>query len=517
MRLIDPLYADIVLRTIALAGIATVACLVLAFPLALFIARAGRQESLSATGDAAVLDELPGTNLCLDVPAARYRTDQHALLQSAVIASRCRCSITTARCCSAWSTGYLPFVVLPLYATLERLDNILARSRCGPRRAPLGALTRVVIPLCAPGVPRRRRAGLHSLPRRLLDTRSARRRQDGHGRQPDSEPVHDCSRLAVRLGRVAGADGVIMLVLLIVGCVVARRGPAVKRLLAFYAAAALRCFSICRCWCWRSSASTRRDSLSGKVSRCDGTRRRCAMPNSRKRRGTASSSPSPPPWSRRSSARCAPTACGSADRHCYRQRFIFAGNAGDRDGVSLLAFFQWMFRYLHLRLGMHTVDPGAYHVLGRLCRHRGHGALAHASTRRSKKRPSTSAQLNGRHSGGSRCRNLCRVHRRGAARVHHLVRRYVITSLVAGVDSETLPMVIYAMARRGANPVVNAISTADRRRLGVLIVVSREAAEPHDAPDPLPAGSRRCRRMPREPAAPERLQLVELRRPGDHS
>src|ERR1035438_694572 len=33
---------------------------------------------------------------------------------------------------------------------------------------------------------------------------------------------------------------------------------------------------------------------------------------------------------------------------------------------------------------------------------------------------------------------------------------YVITSMVAGVDSETLPMVIYAMARRGASPVINA-------------------------------------------------------------
>jgi len=29
---------------------------------------------------------------------------------------------------------------------------------------------------------------------------------------------------------------------------------------------------------------------------------------------------------------------------------------------------------------------------------------------------------------------------------------YVITSMVAGVDSETLPMVIYAMARRGVKP-----------------------------------------------------------------
>jgi spermidine/putrescine transport system permease protein len=49
---------------------------------------------------------------------------------------------------------------------------------------------------------------------------------------------------------------------------------------------------------------------------------------------------------------------------------------------------------------------------------------------------------------------------------------YVITSMVAGVDSETLPMVVYAMARRGANPVVNSISTLIVIGLGVLIVVS---------------------------------------------
>ena len=35
---------------------------------------------------------------------------------------------------------------------------------------------------------------------------------------------------------------------------------------------------------------------------------------------------------------------------------------------------------------------------------------------------------------------------------------YVITSLVAGVNSETLPMIIYAMARRGVSPDVNALS-----------------------------------------------------------
>jgi spermidine/putrescine transport system permease protein len=49
---------------------------------------------------------------------------------------------------------------------------------------------------------------------------------------------------------------------------------------------------------------------------------------------------------------------------------------------------------------------------------------------------------------------------------------YVITSMVAGVDSETLPMVIYAMARRGANPVVNAISSLIVVGLGTLILAA---------------------------------------------
>jgi spermidine/putrescine transport system permease protein len=49
---------------------------------------------------------------------------------------------------------------------------------------------------------------------------------------------------------------------------------------------------------------------------------------------------------------------------------------------------------------------------------------------------------------------------------------YVITSLVAGVDSQTLPMVIYAMARRGVSPVLNAVSTVIVAGLGVLVWIS---------------------------------------------
>jgi spermidine/putrescine transport system permease protein len=38
-------------------------------------------------------------------------------------------------------------------------------------------------------------------------------------------------------------------------------------------------------------------------------------------------------------------------------------------------------------------------------------------------------------------------------------------------------MVIYAMARRGANPVVNAISTMIVAGLGILIIVSERLRE----------------------------------------
>jgi spermidine/putrescine transport system permease protein len=49
---------------------------------------------------------------------------------------------------------------------------------------------------------------------------------------------------------------------------------------------------------------------------------------------------------------------------------------------------------------------------------------------------------------------------------------FVITSMVAGVDSETLPMVIYAMARRGASPVINAISALITVFFGALVLLS---------------------------------------------
>jgi len=40
------------------------------------------------------------------------------------------------------------------------------------------------------------------------------------------------------------------------------------------------------------------------------------------------------------------------------------------------------------------------------------------------------------------------------------------------VDSQTLPMVIYAMARRGVSPVLNAVSTLVVIGLGTVVLFS---------------------------------------------
>lgn len=141
-------------------------------------------------------------------------------------------------------------------------------------------------------------------------------------------------------------------------------------------------------------------------------------------------------------------------------------------GVSLLAFYQWVFRYLHVQLGMHTVVLAhlsfsvAYVVLVVLARLRTFDpALEEAAL-----------DLGATEFGAFHRVTLPYLAPAIAAAAMLAftvsIDDYVITSLVAGVDSQTLPMVIYAMARRGVNPVLNAVSTVVVVALGVLVLVS---------------------------------------------
>jgi spermidine/putrescine transport system permease protein len=141
-------------------------------------------------------------------------------------------------------------------------------------------------------------------------------------------------------------------------------------------------------------------------------------------------------------------------------------------GVSLLALFQWAFHYLDLRLGMHTVILAhisfslAYVVVVVLARLRGFDPSLEEAAQ----------DLGATEFAAFRLVTLPFLAPAVAAAAMLAftisIDDYVITSLVAGVDSQTLPMVIYAMARRGVSPVLNAVSTTIVVLLGALVLIS---------------------------------------------
>jgi len=141
-------------------------------------------------------------------------------------------------------------------------------------------------------------------------------------------------------------------------------------------------------------------------------------------------------------------------------------------GVSLLAFFQWAFRFMDLRLGMHTVILAhvafslAYVVVVVIARLRSFDPALEEAALDLGATPFTAFRLVTLPYLGPAIA--------AAALLAFTVSidDYVITSLVAGVDSQTLPMVIYALARRGVSPVLNAISTLIVVLLGTLVLVS---------------------------------------------
>jgi spermidine/putrescine transport system permease protein len=152
-RLFDPLYAIIFLRSFWIAGVATVLCLALGFPLALFIARAGARKNLYLS-----LVILPfWTSFLIRTYAWMFLLRDTGLINTAlqalhVIREPLPMLYNDGAVILGLVYGFLPFAVLPLYATLERLDENLLEAAADLGAKPRDTLFRVTIPLCAPGI-----------------------------------------------------------------------------------------------------------------------------------------------------------------------------------------------------------------------------------------------------------------------------------------------------------------------------------------------------------------------------
>jgi spermidine/putrescine transport system permease protein len=152
-RLWDPVYAVILARSFWIAAVATVLCLVLGFPLAMFIARSGPRKNLYLS-----LVILPfWTSFLIRTYAWMFILRDTGILNSAlqalgIIREPLPLLYNDGAVILGLVYGFLPFMVLPLYATLERLDPSLLEAAADLGARPWDTLVRVTLPLCASGI-----------------------------------------------------------------------------------------------------------------------------------------------------------------------------------------------------------------------------------------------------------------------------------------------------------------------------------------------------------------------------
>jgi len=152
-RLLDPLYLTIILRSLAMAAVATAACLVLAFPAALFISRAPKRKNLYLQ-----LVMLPfWTSFLVRTYAWIFLLRDTGLINTVLqrlhlIAAPLPLLYNDGAVLLGLVYGYLPFMVLPIYATLERLDPSLSEAAADLGARPLATVFRVIVPLARPGI-----------------------------------------------------------------------------------------------------------------------------------------------------------------------------------------------------------------------------------------------------------------------------------------------------------------------------------------------------------------------------
>lgn len=151
-RLADPLYLAILWRSVWIATLSTALCALLGFPLALFISRAGRRRNLYLQ-----LVLLPfWTSFLVRTYAWLFILRDTGLINTVLI----RLHVIRAPRELLYNDGavllglvynFLPFFVLPLYATLERLDPALLEAAADLGARPFSTLRRVILPVSAPG------------------------------------------------------------------------------------------------------------------------------------------------------------------------------------------------------------------------------------------------------------------------------------------------------------------------------------------------------------------------------
>ncbi|HSJ71308.1 MAG TPA: ABC transporter permease [Acidimicrobiia bacterium] len=151
-RLFDPLVAEIAFRSLVMATATTLICLVLSYPLAYFMAtRSARTRNILL-----VLVMIPfWSNFLVRTYAWRVLLGSDgplSQLSEALGGEPIRILFTNYAVLIGLVYGFLPFMVLPLYAALERMDWSLVEAARDLYASGWRSFSKVTFPLSMPGV-----------------------------------------------------------------------------------------------------------------------------------------------------------------------------------------------------------------------------------------------------------------------------------------------------------------------------------------------------------------------------
>ncbi len=154
LKVFDPLYLEITLRTLVIATLNTLFCLALGYPLAYFIAlRGGRWKTILL-----ILVMVPfWTSLLIRAYAWVVILSGNGLANRAlqflgITDGPINLIFTPQAVLMGMVYSYLPFMILPLYATLEKFDTSLKEAAKDLGASRWHTFWRVTFPLSMPGV-----------------------------------------------------------------------------------------------------------------------------------------------------------------------------------------------------------------------------------------------------------------------------------------------------------------------------------------------------------------------------
>jgi putrescine transport system permease protein len=150
----DDVYLLSYIFSLRTAFFSTIICLLLGYPMAYAIARAPRSTQTMLL----MLIILPfWTSFLLRVYALQGIISEHGLLNNlliwlGMIHAPLRIMHTTIAVYIGIVYSYLPFMILPLYATLEKLDGTLLEAAADLGMPPWRAFLNITLPLSLPGI-----------------------------------------------------------------------------------------------------------------------------------------------------------------------------------------------------------------------------------------------------------------------------------------------------------------------------------------------------------------------------